>query len=185
MKESRLTKRYAKALFDFAVEKKLEKEVFEDMVMLSDACDASPDFRRILSSPIIKADKKLAIFKSLFESKMNKISLAYLQIILRKRRESYIDGIAEQYQKEYRASIGIKTVFIKTPVAIDETIKEKVKALVKKQTGCETELIEQIQKNLIGGFVLTIDDMQYDASFASKIQKLNKEFNLNIYEKRL
>lgn len=184
MKESRLTKRYAKALFDFAVEQAQQDTINADMKMLSGVCHTNRDFQLLLISPIIKADKKQNIINSLFENKINKISLMYLRIIIRKRRESHIKGIAERYQYLYNEYKCIKTAVLKTSISIDESMKIKAKEIIKKYTNCEALLIEEVKKELIGGFVLTIDDKQYDASIKNKIQKLNKEFKVNIYEKR-
>ena len=183
MKESRITKRYAKALFDLAVEHMVQDHVFEDMKLVLGVCKTNREFRLVLASPIIKPDKKQNIIKSIYGEKINKMSLAYLLIIIRKRRESYIEGIAEQYIHLYKDYKGIKTVILKTPVPADTAIKNKAISLVKNYTKCEVELIEELREELIGGFIITLDSKQYDASILSNIEKLKREFNVNVYEK--
>jgi F-type H+-transporting ATPase subunit delta len=56
---------------------------------------------------------------------------------------------------------------------------------MKHQTEGEIELIEEIKKELIGGFVLSFKDKQYDASILRQIEDLKKEFDINLYIKGL
>ncbi|HNW97656.1 MAG TPA: ATP synthase F1 subunit delta [Bacteroidales bacterium] len=183
MKESRIAVRYAKALFELALEQKNTDAVFYDMKLVADTCHSNKDFRLMLISPIINSDKKRNILKLIFENNINKLSQAFLNIITAKRRESYIEQIANQYISLYRDNKGIETVYLTTAVKADDEIKTKVKSVVNKFTKKEVELIEDIKTEIIGGFVLNFGHYQYDDSIRNKIIKLKREYNINIYEK--
>ena len=45
------------------------------------------------------------------------------------------------------------------------------------------ELTEELDEKLIGGFVLSFDDKQLDASILRQIKNLKKEFDINLYIK--
>lgn len=183
MKETRIAVRYSKALFELALEQKITDAVFADMTLVTKVCDENRDFRLMLASPIIKSDKKQAVMKQLFEGKINKLSQAFLNIIAAKRREIYIHQIASQFIMVYRDYIGVETVYLTTATGSDDAIKTKVKTLVGNFTKKEIELIENIKEEIIGGFILKFGYYQYDESIRSKIIKLKREFNINIYEK--
>ena len=91
MRETRIAIRYAKALFELSLEQKSLEQTSQDMLLVREVCLQNKDFRLVLSSPIIKSDKKQSIMKSLFEGKLGKLSLAYLNIIAKKRRENFIE----------------------------------------------------------------------------------------------
>ncbi|MBK7030091.1 MAG: F0F1 ATP synthase subunit delta [Bacteroidales bacterium] len=55
--------------------------------------------------------------------------------------------------------------------------------MLNKMTGKEIELIEEIKSDLIGGFVLTMDQYQIDQSLMTKIKQLKKDFEKNLYIK--
>ena len=183
MKETRIAKRYAKALFDFSLEHKVPEKIIDDMKLIYSVCKLNKDFILLLRSPIIKSDKKQNIINEIFKKHIHKVTLTYLLIITRKGRERFIKDIAEQFIILYKKYKGIITAHLTTAEAIDLSIRNQIIGLLKKQTKADIELIEEIKKELIGGFVLLFDDNQYDASIMKQIKKLQKEFDINLYIK--
>jgi F-type H+-transporting ATPase subunit delta len=183
MRETRIARRYAKALFDFAEEQNILERVMDDMSLVLQVCKTSRDFTLVLISPIIKFDKKLLIVSKLFEKHLHKVTFLYLQIIIRKKRERYIPDIAKQYIREFKRYKGISTVELKTAYVADDEIKQKILMLLKRFTDDEIELIEKVDKDLIGGFVLNFDDKQFDSSILMQLQQLKRNFDINIYRK--
>ncbi|MBI9036924.1 MAG: ATP synthase F1 subunit delta [Bacteroidales bacterium] len=183
MKETRIATRYAKALFDLSLEFKILDKVKNDMEVLISVCKQNKDFRLLMNSPIVNVEKKEVIIKEIFEKSFQTMSLNFLIIIIRKRREANIELIAEKYIVLYKEYKHITTTNLKTTVEINKEIRKEIIDLMKKQTKGEIELIENIDKNLIGGFILDFDDMQYDASISKEIKNLKKEFAKNLYKK--
>ena len=181
MKEIKLASRYAKALFDFAIEQNVLEQVKKDMDLVVSVCKQNRDFKLMLQSPIIFADKKEAIITEIFGKQIQKISFHFLLIITRKNRESLTDGIAEQFIEQYKEFKNITTAELATAVPLDKEVKENIITLLKNQTQGEIELIEKIKEDLIGGFVLSYNDFQYDSSIKKQIKELKKEFDTNLY----
>lgn len=183
MRQTRISKRYAKALFDMAIEMKMLDQTTKDMELVISVCRENKDFRLLLQSPIINSKRKTAIIKALFEKHLQKISLHFLLIITNKRREAYLESIAKEFINLFKEYKNITTTFLKTAVKIDDDIRKKILDIMKQQTGGEIELIEEIKKELLGGFVLNYGDKKYDASIQKQIEDLKKEFEINLYEK--
>ena len=183
MKETRIAIRYAKALFELALEQNSLEQTNSDMILVSNVCIENKDFRLLLSSPIIKSDKKQGVLKTIFQEKLGKLSLAYLNIITAKRRESFLEPIAEQFLALYKDYKGILPAILTTASEADDSIRKKVKELVGGFTKKEIELQEEIKKEIIGGFILRFGQYQFDDSIRKKIMKLKREFNINVYEK--
>lgn len=183
MKDSRIAKRYSKALFEFGQEHKITERLNEDMLLVARICKSNRDFRLMLASPLIKADKKFTIIKRIFEEHLDKVTLTYFKIITTKRREIFIPAIAEEYIGLYKEYQGIKTAYLITAVPVDDKLRTQIITLLKEQTDAKIELHEIIDEELIGGFVLKYDDKQYDASILNQIHNLKMEFDTNIYIK--
>jgi F-type H+-transporting ATPase subunit delta len=183
MKETRIATRYAKALFELSIEQKSQEQTHLDMILVHTVCQENKDFRLLLSSPIINSDKKQHIMKSLFEGKMGKLSLAFLNIIAAKRRENFIDPIAEQFLVLYKEYKGIISAYLTTASGADDLIRNSVKGLVRGFTKKDVDLVEEIKSEIIGGFILRFGQYQFDDSIRKKIMKLKREFNINVYEK--
>ena len=67
MKGTKVAARYAKALLELAIERKSVDSVLGDMQFLLQVNNEARDFELLIASPIVKADKKMAIFKQIFE----------------------------------------------------------------------------------------------------------------------
>jgi F-type H+-transporting ATPase subunit delta len=183
MKESIIAHRYARALFDFAVETDILEKIKSDMDSLVDVCKSNRDFVLLLKSPIVKFHKKIAIINQIFGKQFHQASLNYLQIIIRKRRELFLREIAEHFVDLYKDFKKIKKVRLITPVTIDDQMRKKILLVLSKYTLSQIELNEEVDVGLIGGFVLEVDGKQYDASIMTGIKKLQREFESNIYIK--
>jgi F-type H+-transporting ATPase subunit delta len=183
MKNSRINNRYAKALFDLAVEQNFLDQAYLDMQLVKSICQFNRDFNLLLSSPVIRTDKKQAIMNEIFGNQINKLSLSFLLLIMKKRREANLNSIAISFIADYKEFKGIKVAHLKTAAEIDTQTRDHFKSILTNQSKKRIELLEEINPELIGGYVVTIDDKQSDSSVSTKIQRLRKEFNVNDYEK--
>lgn len=185
MQYSLIAQRYAKSVFDLALELKTEEAVKTDMELVLSVCHSNKDFILLLTSPVVRTDKKQKILDALFKEKVCELTMRFLNIITRKKREKYIGNIAEEYIQLYKKFKNIITVRFESAQPINDAIRQKVIKLMEDQTKGTIELIEEVKKELIGGFVLNYDGNKYDASIACQLQKLKKsaaETNLYIRE---
>jgi F-type H+-transporting ATPase subunit delta len=132
-----------------------------------------------LANPIIHSYKKDSILKQIFEPHVNKITMSFIDIVVRKGREKYLVPIAKEFIEEYKVLKGIRTAEITSAIGLDDTLRKQVYELVRKGTQSEVELVEKVDSKLIGGFILRIGDKQYDASIASSLRKLQQSFSFN------
>ncbi|MDX2171624.1 MAG: ATP synthase F1 subunit delta [Bacteroidota bacterium] len=167
---------YAKSLINLAIESNQLEAVRNDMKLIEKVCSQNHDFINLLNSPIVKTDKKQAIFKSVFDGKISNLTLTFINLIAAKRRESYIANIATAFDEQYKTFLNITSATVLTAVALDDTLKNEILNLVKKTTTGSVELIQKIDPTLIGGFVLTINDKQIDQSVKRKLNDLRKNF---------
>lgn len=183
MREIKLANRYARALFDLAKEKNLVEAIKDDAVLIFNVCKENRDFVLLLQSPVIKDSKKIAIVKDIFEKNLHQLTYKFIIIIARNGREYLIPEIANQIitiYKEYKNIIEAKLV---TAVKLDKEIRKQFMSLMEERTKAEIELTEEVDEDLIGGFVLSYDDNQYDASILRQIKNLHREFDINLYIK--
>ena len=183
MKDKKVVKRYAKALFDLAVEQNVLEKIKADALLINSVCVSSRDFMLVLRSPIIKDVKKIKIMKDIFGNHVQKMTLSFMNIITRNRRESILPEIANQFIEIYKEHNNIITAQLTTAVELGSEVSNKINALLREQTKAEIELHENIEDSIIGGFVLEFDEKQYDASVVKSLQDLRKEFDKNLFTK--
>tara|TARA_B100001113_G_scaffold309467_1_gene272135 strand:- start:55 stop:612 length:558 start_codon:yes stop_codon:yes gene_type:complete len=181
MRNSRVTIRYAKALLQFSIEQNKLEGSYRDMLLLSSVCMENKDLSLLLKSPIIKTDQKIKIFNEIFESHIGRLSTLFVNIIMSKKRESLLEGIAKSFIEIYKQKNNIESATITTAVKISEELKGKVVSYIKSQTNNKVELNEIVDESIIGGAVITMGDKQLDASISSQISELRQTFNQNLY----
>ena len=178
----RVASRYAKSLMELAIESNQQDAVRSDMKSIEKLCSESSEFVTFLESPVIKTDKKIGVLNSIFKGKVSEMTLAFLTLITNKRRESIIKEIATAYDDQYKLDKNIFTAIVTSANGLDKKSKEQVIDLIKTQMKGEVELIEKIDSNTIGGFVLKIGDQQIDKTVARQLINMkkhltNKELN--------
>ena len=171
--------RYAKSLLDLAVEKGQLEAVYTDMVQIKSICNDSREFITFLNSPIIKADKKVSTLKAVFDGKLDAITSGFLTIVAQKRRESVIPHMATSFIEQYKSQKNILTAVVTSAKGLDDVTKKQALDLIKSQLNGEIELVEKIDSNVIGGFILKIGDKQLDKSVARQLSNLKKELTTN------
>ena len=184
MNISLVAERYAAALFELATEKNLVEEVYADSKLISQTCVNSRDLRLFLKSPIIHTEKKSAVLHAIFNQHVHQISMNYMLIMVRKNRESIIPEIALQVVELYQQFKNILTVHFTSPAPPDSEVRKKVIELMKSYTNSDIDLKAEIDESLIGGFVLSWKDKQYDASIRREIEEIrNAVAKVNLYKK--
>lgn len=184
MNVSLVSERYAKALFELALEKGLEEEVYQDSLLIINVCENSKELRLLIKSPIINSGKKLIILQEIFAGKINNVTLTYLLIMVRKNRESFIPAIAAQLVELHQTYKNILTVHFKSPVLPDAETRKMVLNLMEQFTESDVDLKAEIDESLIGGFVLNWKDLQYDASIRREIDDMRIAIaKINLYKK--
>ncbi len=183
MKTAKIGKRYAKALFEFAKEKNLVEQIYLDINFITEVYKNSPDLVIALKSPIIKTEKKISILFQIFNNKINNITQKYLEIITQKGRQIELGDILYDYILLYKEFKNIKTALLYTAQKATEEFKNDIILKLSKQLNSTIELVEIIKPELLGGFIIKVDDKAIDTAISSKITKLEQEFLINIYKK--
>jgi F-type H+-transporting ATPase subunit delta len=184
MQDTKAGIRYAKSLFKLAQERNEVELVSADMALIDKTIHENPELRSMLKSPIIKSDKKASIIRSIFSANIGTTTSAFLELIIKKRREMYTDAIARQFVILHLENNGIEEALLTTAFKIDDSFRQRILDLVVKHSkNNKVELQERIDPSIIGGFVLRFGDNQIDTSIEREIELLRREFDKNLYVK--
>ncbi len=176
MSGSRAAVRYAKAVLNFALEQNKEVEVNSDMLLVAETIDESKDLQLLLSSPVLKTDIKRAALKEVFSNKISSLSIGLLDLLVDNKRLPILSDVAKAYTVIFDKLKGIEVAKVTSAVPLTEALNKQVLAKVKEITGKEATIENIINPDIIGGFILRIGDVQYDASISNKLQVLKRQF---------
>jgi F-type H+-transporting ATPase subunit delta len=174
MNDSKISVRYARAIFQSAQEKKILDKVYQDMIFISEICK-NKETKEFLHSPIIIPSKKEAIFHKMVEGNIEKITLSLLDLIVKNGRESFIPAIARNFIHETKKFKGITESVLTTAIKVDDNVRKQIIDLISTVFNTKVELKENLDPEIIGGFILQVDDNYIDASIRNKLRKIKKE----------
>lgn len=175
MDQSKINVRYAKAFFTLAKEKGLTLELRKDAGLISSVCESSSDFKLLLESPVIKTSQKSEAIRRIFEGKIHALSINFLLLIAENKRENYIPGIFRYLEDLYRREEGIKSAVLTSAQPLNEPLVAQIKEILEKEFKSKVELSQKVDQKLIGGFVLRVEDKQYDASLSTQLKKIREQ----------
>ena len=186
MRNPKVAHRYAKSLLDLAQERNEQDAVLADMELVLSTIRESKDLDLLLHSPVIKSDKKEKILEAIFASRVSQLTIGFMRIMTSKGREATFEEIAEHYIHQIKINKGILTAEVITAAAADEATRKEIRERLNKlNPSGSVEITESIDPELIGGFVLKVEDKMIDASIRSQLRKLRREFTDTSYEAAL
>lgn len=148
--------RYARALLLYARDERTETPVYEDAQKLLDALKGQSD----LTSCIEGLSQTLRNFVAL---------------VIRNKRVEYLPAILHNFRVLYRQEHGITRAWL-TTAAEDPGLADKLTALMKLQGFTRIDFRTEVNPDLIGGFILQVEDKRLDASIASQLRAIRKEW---------
>ena len=178
MAGARAAIRYAKAVLSLASDQKSAEAVNNDMKLIANTIAESKDLSDTLQSPVIGSSVKKTILLEVFK-KSDKTTLSLIDTLVNNNRIDILGHVALKYNQLFDQSKGIELATVTTAIALTAGLEKEVLAKAKELTGKNVEVVNIIDESILGGFILRIGDIQYNASIANQLNKLKREFTLN------
>ena len=180
MEGNKAAVRYAKALLSLATDKKLAKEVNEDMILIGDTIKESHDLQVFLKSPVIKDRIKKNALAEVFKS-VNGVTAGLFDLLLENNRLAILPLVAARYREQYNAMNGIQVATVTTAIPLTPQLEAQIQQKVKLLTGNEAQIRNIIDETIIGGFILRVGDIQYNGSVQAQLNNLKRELKNDTY----
>jgi len=178
MDGGKIVVRYAKAFYGFIKEKGVLKTVIKDIENILVLFDEQ-EFVNFLNNILIKPSKKVNVINEILKGKVDDSILKFIQLIVENRKELYLKRIFIYVLDLYNEEENIKKAKLISAYPLDEEIKSKLKKVLYNNFNYNFIFEEKVDKKIIGGFILNIDDLLIDASVKSTLNKLKRELLTN------
>lgn len=183
----RLSHRYALALKQLSDERNETAILYEEFKKLRELVKTSEDLRIFLRSPVIRPDIKLKALERVMGGKLSPMLYLFIQKLTKARRENLLGDIAADFtamcdKAEGRAAARLQVAW-PVPDALKEEIRKRTLEQLEAQGVRTLEIEEVVRPEIIGGFILQVDDRRVDASYSGKLNQLKRQFSQNLYVK--
>ena len=183
MNSARIAVRYARALFDLALDNNVVDGVYSDMKTIGRLC-VMDEVKEVIGNPVIPLQKRKEAIIALAGDGAEKLTLNFISLLFDNGRGDYLAAAARNYIDFTRRHRGIRQVTVTTAVPVDEATRKEMAGLISGEKPGSIEFTEQIDESIIGGFVLRVDDSYIDASVKNRLNRFRKEFSLAGYAEK-
>lgn len=178
MRERVVAKRYAKSLIELATEAGELDKLFADMIVVNEIAAGVLHFIEGLADERVRLSRRLEAAKRVIgELKLLKITGDSILLLMHKGCIALLPLIARSVLRNVRTrkSLTVASVQVANR-ALAEGVGERVGEILSEVLGMTVESEVDIDRSLIGGFVVEVGDLRYDSSIKGKLTKMKEEF---------
>ncbi len=172
MDAGRISARYAKAVYEFALEKGEETRLYEEMKTLSENFLSFRTMSKVMEDPTVLPQEKIKILSIAAGMEVSDTFKSLMRLVIGNKRENYMQMIALMYQEYYRKEKGILIAKLTTTDAVSEDIKNSLRKVIAEQSHEEVDFVTRTDPAIIGGFILELDDKRLDASVRNQLNQI-------------
>lgn len=174
-KNTIIAQRYADALVRIAKEGKLTFEkISKDLNLVKEILTSSKDLNEVLVNPVVSIEDKKEILDKVFSSEIDVLVINLLKLLTDKNKFNIFDEVLEAYNKSIDSVNNIKRVLVTSAVTMPEDAKNRLKQKLEEKLKANVVLDLNINKDIIAGLVIKIDDNVIDMSLKHKLEDLSK-----------
>lgn len=178
MKNVRVARRYAKGLLSVAEEQKVVEQTVKDLDLIAQIHRDSREFRMLVASPVVSAQKKAQIFKDLLGPHISKPTMLFVSLMTAKNREALLPDVVEEFHALRDEMMGLVTVEVTSAVEFTPTQEVSLKSQLESYTQKKVRVKFSLDNAIKGGLVVKIGDTVLDASVRRQLELLRERLVL-------
>lgn len=170
-----VSKVYAEALFEVALEMHQLDEVNRDLQGVCQVFNENPAFLELYKTPNISLVERKQLLDNTFSGKLIPEVLNFLKLLIDKNRGFYVMEAGSEFELMVENYKGIlKGVVYVTCTLSDDQIK-KLEDKLSTSTGKQVILSQKIDPSIIGGLVVHLGDKVIDNSLKKKLENMKED----------
>jgi F-type H+-transporting ATPase subunit delta len=175
---SKIAAPYARALFDFSVEKNIMHQITADFQNLEIFLNESSELTEYLSNPIVSKNAKQEVLTKVLQPQLNAETFKFLMVLVKRNRINLLKSVISNYLELVYETASIKTIEVITAFAFSNAQKNTLIQKLKELTNArEIRLVVTVEPSLIGGFLIKTDSKVLDFTIKNQLQQLAKHLD--------
>ena len=175
MRDVRVAKPYARALYDAALEQNALAAIVADIGTLRELIETSEEFGQLISSPVLSPQFKSETFEQIFADATHPLTINFLKLLASKQRERYLLAMMDVFSAIVDEAAGRLVAQVTTAVPLTPEQAEQLTGHLRAYSGKQVRLETTVDAEIQGGFIVQLDDTVFDASVATQLQRLRQQ----------
>lgn len=174
MIEGKLSRRYARAVFELAAGR--EEAIGAEVDGFLEAYE-DPDLKKVLGNPAFDQDRrKDVVVEVAGHLGLSDLTTNFLSLLVARDRLDGLSFIANHYHRLLDDAAGRVNVKVTVSQPLGEDQRNSLVAVVGDMTGKTAILTEEVEPGIIGGIIVEVGGKVYDGSVRTQLQSLRKSF---------
>ena len=172
MREIRIAKPYAQALYSAATEQDILDRIVTDANQILQLTQESEDFDGFLTNPILSPQFKSEMFQQLLSETVQPLTLNFLLLLALKQRERSLVAILQVFLEIVDLKAGRVVAQVTSAVPLTEVQKANLTQQLSDYSGAEVQLELSEDAAIQGGVIVRLGDTVFDGSITSQLQRM-------------
>ena len=165
--------RYARALFELAVDSGQVDKVESDLSSFKALLHESEDLTRLVKSPVFSADdQENALTAVLSKTDFAELSKNFFSLIARNRRLFAVEHMISDFTALLANHRGEVTAYVSTASELNEEQLSALKDSLQKSVGQNIRVEADVDPSLLGGLVVKVGSRMIDNSIRTKLDSI-------------
>jgi F-type H+-transporting ATPase subunit delta len=175
MSGSAVARNYAATLFELAEREESVEHYGELIAQVAALYEEESAFRRFLETPRIALAEKKKVLRRTFEDQVPELFIRFLMVVLERRRQRVLPGIAEAYQDSLDEQAGRLRTAVTLPFEPDDALKTHIVGALEEHFGKQVVPDFRLDPAILGGLIVRVGDQLMDASLRRQLERLKWE----------
>ncbi len=165
---------YGQALYQLAAAEGLSEPILQELAVLQQSFQETPEYIRLLSSPQLSKEERCRILDEAFGGKLQPYLLNFLKILTEKGYMRHFGSCVAAYTAFYNQDNGILPVTAITAYPLPAEQAARLKEKLTQITGKVIQLTNKVDESCIGGVRLEYDGISTDDTVSHRLENVAK-----------
>ena len=171
-----VSKRYAKAIFELAVEDQKTDRLLQEAAAVRKAVEENPQWIRFLKNPGILMEEKLRTTEQILKERVSNEMTAFFCVIVKNKRSEQLPEILSELMTQIEEYQGTGRIQVISAAELKSFQKKKIREIMIKTTGYQKlEIQYAIDPSLIGGMKIQLKDRVIDSSIKGRLERMQSQ----------
>lgn len=167
---------YARAIFQIAESQRNLPTTRKELEQVGELIDASADFQRFVSSPVVLGDERRAVVREIAKSmNLSKLITNFMLLLADKHRLNALPQIVSLFEEEADRAEGVLRAEAYAPVKLSAVQLERLRAALEEMTGKNIVVIGHVDASLMGGLLVKVNGEVYDSTVKRQLSALRQQ----------
>ena len=171
------SKEYASALFELAVDSRMEDLTQKGLHQVRDALCGTPDALATLASPAIPLKERLGILEQVWGETLPGHVMGFLQVLCRNGHIRELNDCTAAFDDLLDTARKLSTAAVVSAVELTAEEKDTLQKRLEQRLGRTIRLECSVDPSLLGGLIVEVDGSVMDGSLKHRLHEIKEVMN--------